>query len=48
LHVFAALISGFAFSTAAAPADIIKSRIMQKNNQYTGFLDCFARYAITP
>jgi hypothetical protein len=42
LHVFAAMLSGLAFATAAAPADIIKSRIMQKDSRYAGFLDCAA------
>ena len=42
LHVFAAMISGLAFATAAAPADIIKSRVMQRESKYAGFMDCAA------
>jgi hypothetical protein len=40
LHVFAAMISGFAFATAAAPADIVKSRIMQRDSLYGGVVNC--------
>ena len=47
LHVFAAMISGLAFATAAAPADIIKSRIMQKDNKYNGFIHCATSIAKT-
>lgn len=44
LHLFAAFLSGLAFSTASAPADLIKSRMM---NDTTGYyrnnLDCLLR-----
>jgi len=41
LHFMSGLISGFAGALCCTPADVIKSRLMKKNSQYTGVLNCF-------
>mmetsp|Transcript_110523 Transcript_110523/g.323353 ORF Transcript_110523/g.323353 Transcript_110523/m.323353 type:complete len:343 (-) Transcript_110523:32-1060(-) len=42
LHMLGSFISGLAFATASAPADIIKTRLMSDTaQQYRGLTDCF-------
>lgn len=42
LHSIASFLSGLAFATASAPADIVKTRLMaDTGGQYRGPLDCF-------
>lgn len=41
LHVTAGVLSGFAFATASAPADIMKSRVMADRGQYASVSECF-------
>jgi len=43
LHVFASICSGFVASLCCTPADVIKSRIMQTTNPYSGVTDCIVR-----
>lgn len=40
LHVFSAFIAGLAFTTCAAPADVVKSRYMAEPTRFKGVLDC--------
>jgi len=42
LHAIGSFLSGLAFATAAAPADIVKTRLMA-DSSYTGFLDCLGK-----
>ncbi|KAI8619399.1 mitochondrial carrier domain-containing protein [Chytriomyces sp. MP71] len=47
LHVVASVVAGLCATTAGAPADIIKTRLLSQQvggagmRQYSGFLDCF-------
>jgi hypothetical protein len=40
LHVFSAFIAGLAFTTCAAPADVVKSRYMAEPTRFKSVLDC--------
>jgi len=43
LHMLGSFLSGLAFATVSAPADIIKTRLMaDTRHDYRGFRDCFA------
>ena len=42
LHAIGSFLSGLAFATAAAPADIVKTRLMA-DSSYTGFVDCLGK-----
>ena len=42
LPAIGSFLSGLAFATAAAPADIVKTRLMA-DSSYTGFLDCLGK-----
>ena len=42
-HVFCSVIAAISSTTCAAPADIIKTRIMAPNNPYKGPLDCLIK-----
>jgi len=41
LHFMCGIISGFAGAICCTPADVVKSRLMKNNSQYTGVLNCF-------
>lgn len=41
LHFMSGIISGFAGAICCTPADVVKSRLMKNNSQYTGVLNCF-------
>ncbi len=48
LHIMASLVSGFCATTVAAPADVIKTRIMADRSSggrplYNGTLDCLVQ-----
>ena len=43
LHVLSSICSGFVASLCCTPADVIKSRIMQTKNPYSGVTDCIVR-----
>lgn len=40
LHVFSAFIAGLAFTTCAAPADVIKSRYMAEPSRFSSVFHC--------
>jgi len=40
LHFLSSISSGFAAAICCTPADVIKSRLMKKNSQYSGIFDC--------
>ena len=40
LHFLSSLSSGFAGAICCTPADVIKSRLMKKNSEYSGIIDC--------
>ena len=40
LHIISSICSGFTAALCCTPADVIKSRLMQKNSKYTGVVDC--------
>lgn len=43
MHAMGSFLSGLAFATASAPADIVKTRLMaDPGGRYRGFTDCFA------
>ncbi|KAJ3073101.1 hypothetical protein HDU98_002246 [Podochytrium sp. JEL0797] len=51
LHVLGSVIAGLAATTAGAPADIIKTRLLSQqkgvNGAYSGFVDCFVKIVRT-
>lgn len=42
LHVSSSICSGFVASLCCTPADVVKSRMMQNNSQYTGVVNCIS------
>eukprot|EP00049_Salpingoeca_infusionum_P004593 m.81431 g.81431 ORF g.81431 m.81431 type:complete len:342 (+) comp12634_c2_seq2:36-1061(+) len=43
LHMFASLVAGLIFATAAAPADVIKARYMSEPTKFSGVGDCLVQ-----
>lgn len=43
LHLFGSFLAALAFSTCAAPADVVKSRYMAERQRFTSQWDCFVR-----
>ena len=43
LHVISSIMSGFCSSLLCTPADVIKSRMMQYDSQYTNIVDCISQ-----
>ena len=43
LHLLSSISSGFVASLLSTPADVIKSRLMQRNNPYNSLSDCIIK-----
>lgn len=43
LHIISSLFSGFAATLCCTPADVIKSRLMTNNSEYSGPVDCIKK-----
>ena len=43
LHLICAGFSGFMAAVCSCPADVIKSRLMKKNSEYKGVIDCLSK-----
>lgn len=43
LHLLSSISSGFISTVLSTPADVIKSRLMQKNTPYNNLCDCIIK-----
>ena len=43
LHLFCGGLSGFVAALCSTPADVLKSRLMKKNSEYSGIIDCIKK-----